>query len=487
MTLERIRNSRLGRRYIGDHAFYALVLGLLVPIVIQNIISNFVSLLDNIMVGAVSTEEMNGVSISNQLIFVFNLCVFGGMSGATIFAAQFYGAKNEDGVRDSFRYTILLAVGLSAIAIAVLAGFSRPLIGYYINDVEAVGGAEDTLKAGMGYVRIMLFGLFPFAMSQAYAGTLRVTGETKLPMAASVTSVLVNLVGNYILIFGHLGAPALGACGAAVATVISRYVEMLIIVVVAHRRNRRDGTYGFLSHAYSHFHIPGWLAKRITVKGMPLLVNELLWSVAVALLAQLYSLRGLNVVAANTITSTITNLFNVFFLSMGTAASVLVGRKLGERNDESSRACARQIIAFDIVICVVVAAVMFAVAPLLPQIYRKATVDARRLAVAMIRICACSAPLSAFANCSYFILRSGGRTGITFLFDSGYSWIIQIPLVYSLVHFTDLGILYVFGACHAAELIKDIFGYILMKKGVWIRNIVSEPEPEVAYEKAEAE
>ena len=297
----------------------------------------------------------------------------------------------------------------------------------------------------------------------------------------------MNLVGNYILIFGHLGAPALGARGAAVATVISRYVEMLIIVVVAHRRNRRDGTYGFLSHAYSHFHIPGWLAKRITVKGMPLLVNELLWSVAVALLAQLYSLRGLNVVAANTITSTITNLFNVFFLSMGTAASVLVGRKLGERNDESSRACARQIIAFDIVICVVVAAVMFAVAPLLPQIYRKATVDARRLAVAMIRICACSAPLSAFANCSYFILRSGGRTGITFLFDSGYSWIIQIPLVYSLVHFTDLGILYVFGACHAAELIKDIFGYILMKKGVWIRNIVSEPEPEVAYEKAEAE
>lgn len=487
MTLERIRSSRLGRRYIGDRAFYAVVLGLLVPIVIQNTISNFVSLLDNIMVGAVGTEEMNGVSISNQLIFVFNLCLFGGMSGATIFAAQFYGAKNDSGVRDSFRYTIILAVVLSTIAIAVLAGFSRQLIGYYINDVEDVGGAEETLRAGMDYVRVMLFGLPPFAISQAYAGTLRVTGETKLPMAASIISVLVNLVGNYILIFGHLGAPALGASGAAIATVISRYVEMLVIVVVAHRRNRKNGEYGFLTGAYSHFKIPARLAKNITVKGMPLLVNELLWSSAVAFQTQLYSLRGLNVVAANTITSTITNLFTVFFLSMGTAASVLVGRKLGERDNEASRACARQVIAFDIGICLLVAVVMFAVAPVLPRIYTEAKPEAQRLAVYMIRICACTAPLQAFANCSYYILRSGGRTGITFLFDCGYSWIVQIPVVYSLIHFTDLGILYVFGACHAAEIIKDIAGYILMKKGVWIRNIVSEPEPEVAYEKAEAE
>ena len=479
-TFKRFSGSRFGRRYIGDRAFYMAVLGLIVPVVIQNSISNFVSLLDNIMVGAASTEQMNGVSIGNQLIFVFNLCIFGGMSGATIFAAQYYGAKDEEGVRNTFRYSLWIAAIISLLAIIVLGVFRTPLISLYINDVESTGGAEETLSAGIDYVTVMLLGLIPFAVSQAYAGILRVSGETRLPMTASVVSVLTNLCLNYVLIFGHFGFPAMKARGAAIATVISRYVEMLIIVIVTHARIKRSKRYPFLWGAYATLRIPAKLTKRITVRGFPLLVNETLWSTGMATLTRLYSLRGLNAVAANTINSTLINLFNVFFLSIGTAASVLVGRALGSSEPEDAREKARKIIFFELLVSLLVGGVLYAVAPALPRLYTEANADVRAIAVGMIRVSACTMPLLGFAHCAYFILRSGGRTGITFLFDSFYTWIVPIPIVYALIHFTDWGIVAVFAAYNASEIIKDVIGYVLLKKGVWIRNIVSASNREAA-------
>ena len=472
-ALLRFSDSRFGRRYIGDRAFYAAVLGLIIPVVVQNSISNFVSLLDNIMVGTSSTEQMNGVSIGNQLIFVFNLCIFGGMSGATIFAAQYYGAKDEEGVRNSFRYSLWIAAVISLLAILVLGVFKTELISLYINDVESTGGAEETLRAGLDYVTVMLFGLVPFAVSQAYAGILRVSGETRLPMAASITGVLVNLCLNYVLIFGHFGFPPMKARGAAIATVISRYVEMLIIVIITHARIRWKNRYPFLRGAYQTLRIPAKLAKKISVRGLPLLANETLWSTGMATLTRLYSLRGLNAVAANTINSTLTNLFNVFFLSMGTAASVLVGCALGANDARDAKDKTRKIIFFELLISVSVGVILFLVAPALPRLYKEANADVRAIAVGMIRVCACTMPLLGFAHCAYFILRSGGRTGITFLFDSAYTWVVPIPIVFLLIHFTSLDIVAVFAANNASEIIKDVIGYVLLKKGVWIRNIVS--------------
>ena len=483
--LRGIADSRFGRRYLGNREFYRVVLALVVPIVIQNTITNFVSLLDNIMVGAVSTEQMSGVSIANQLVFVYNLCIFGGMSVSSIFAAQYYGAKDEQGIRYSFRYAMYVALVVGAAAIFVLGFFRGGLISRFINDVEATGGADETFQAADGYVLVMIFGLLPFAVSQAYAGILRVVGESKLPMIASVTSVLVNLLFNYLLIFGKCGFPAMQAKGAAVATVISRYVEMLIIVLVSHRRLRRAGMYGFLRGAYRSLRIPGALLRQIFAKGLPLLANEALWSSGMTCLNQQYSLRGLNVVAALTVTTTITNLFNTFYLSMGTAASVMVGRALGAGDEEESRACARKIIFFDLLLCLAIELIMFVSAPALPRIYLETGDAVRGIARDMIRVYALAAPLIGFANCAYFILRAGGRTGITFLFDCGFTWVVPLPVVAALVHFTDLGIIPIYAVYHATDFVKDVLGYILLKKGIWIQNIVSALKQESENETAE--
>ena len=289
----------------------------------------------------------------------------------------------------------------------------------------------------------------------------------------------MNLVLNAVLIFGLLGFTPMKAKGAAVATVISRYVEMLIIVIMSHTREKKypsNPAYRFLEGAYKNFSIPMQLVEKITVKGLPLLLNEAAWSMGMAMLAQLYSRLGTDVVAAQTITSTIANLFNVFFISMGTAASVMVGQPLGMSDFEGAKRNVRRIMFFQMCICFTIGTIMFFVSPLLPYCFKEADAAIREIATGMLCVTACAMPVNGFAHCSYFILRSGGRTIITFLFDSAYTWLIPIPLVYALVTYTPLPILAVFILCHVADLIKVALGAILLKKGVWIRNIVAASE-----------
>ena len=219
------------KKYIGDKHFYRMVLVVVVPIMIQNGITNFVSLLDNIMVGQVGTEQMSGVAIANQLIFVFNLCIFGAVSGAGIFGAQFYGSGDHEGVRDTLRFKLVTSLALFLIAALVFTGAGEQLIRLYLNGEGECVDAEKTLAYGMAYLKIMIPGLLPFVLVQSYAGTLRETGEAMLPMKAGIISVMVNLLLNYLLIFGKFGCPKMGAEGAAVATVVARFAEMAIVVV----------------------------------------------------------------------------------------------------------------------------------------------------------------------------------------------------------------------------------------------------------------
>ena len=299
---------RARQTLIGDKAFYKAVLAIIIPVIIQNGISNFVNLLDNLMVGALGNEEMSGVAIANQLVFVFNLCVFGGLSGAGIFGAQFYGAGDIEGLRNTFRIKLMQSAALLAVTFIVLLGFSRPLISLFLRGDGDAAMAEKMLGFGHEYLMVILIGLPAFAISTSYAGTLREMGETRLPMIASVSAVATNAVFNYLLIFGRLGFPRMGVVGAAVATVLSRYVELAIIVITTHRRKER---YTFIQGAYSTFRVPGPLFKAVIKMGSPLLFNEALWSIGMSTLTAIYSLCGLTVVSALSINSTISNLFNV--------------------------------------------------------------------------------------------------------------------------------------------------------------------------------
>jgi len=457
-------------KFIGDRAFYKMLLTIAVPIMLQNGLTNLVSLLDNIMVGAVGTEQMSGVSIVNQLLFVFNLCIFGGLGGAGIFTAQFFGKKDTQGVQHTFRFKMMLALSLMAAALAVFVFFSEPLIALYLHEGSETGDIAATAAYGAKYMKVMLWGLLPFAVQQAYGSTLRETGETMLPMKAGIVAIFVNLVLNYVLIFGHFGAPALGVEGAALATVISRYVECFIIVSWTHRHTIRAS---FIVDAYKSMHVPGKLVVDIFRRGMPLLVNEALWSAGIALRVQSFSTRGLAMVAALNISSTISNLFNVVWMALGVAVSIVIGQQLGANEFEKAKQSVWRIMAFSVASAVAMGLLMCVLSPLFPAIYNT-TDEVRAMAAGLIRIVGITGVLHAFNHTAYFTLRSGGKTWITFLFDGGYLWVVTIPLVRLLAIHTALPVLLVYFLCEFVDVIKVTMGLILIKKGVWINNIVAD-------------
>lgn len=457
------------RRLIGTRAFYAMLFAVVVPIIVQNAISNFVNLLDNLMVGRIGTEQMSGVAIANQLFFVFNLAIFGAVSGAGIFTAQYHGAGNVEGVRASFRYKLYACLALTAFAVALFLLCGTDLVSYYLHDNSDPQRVARTLNYALDYLGIMLVGLVPFAVAQCYSDTLRETGETALPMYASIAAVLVNLVFNYLLIFGKFGFPLLGVKGAAIATVLSRYVELAVIAVFAHANPRK---YPFASTLYRKFSIPRGLVRDITLKGTPLLLNELLWATSMATLNQIYSLRGLDVVAATNISSTVYNLFSVAFLSMGSASAIIVGQALGANDTDTARDYGWKLMAFSVALSAVIGSILFAFSRAIPFLYNT-TLEVHDLATWLIRVNAFIMPFNALVNCAYFIIRSGGRTGITFLFDCAFAWVVNIPLAFCLARFTGMSIILIFLCVQLTDLIKCAIGLTLIRKGIWIHNIVA--------------
>lgn len=455
------------KKFIGNKDFYGMVLKIAIPIIIQMAITNFVGLLDNIMVGQVGTEQMTGVAVVNQLLFVFNICIFGGVSGAGIFGSQFYGIGNEDGLRYVLRFKMIICSVISVIAIALLILFPDFLINLFLTD-NGEGDVKATLMYGKQYLAVMLWGLVPFAIKEAYASSLKETEETVLPMKASTIAVFINLILNTLLIFGLFGFPKLGVVGAAIATVISRYVEFAIVIISCHRGKRT-----FFKGVYKSLYIPKWLIKQIIYKGAPLIVNETLWSAGIVAMNQCYSQRGLEVVAAINIASTIANLFNVVYLSMGSSISVIVGKELGAGRLKEAKSTATKMIAFSVMCCLVTGALMAAFSRSFANIYNTSD-SIKSLAVIFICICAVLTPVEALNNASYFTLRSGGKTFITFLFDSVFLWVISIPVATVLVKFTSWDIIPVYAFCQSLNLIKSVIGVILVKKGVWIQNVVAE-------------
>ncbi len=452
-------------KFIGDKHFYKSVLLIAVPIMIQNGISNFVNLLDNIMVGRLGTEQMSGVSIVNQLFFVYMLCMFGGLAGAGIFTAQYYGQKDDEGVRNTFRYKIWMALILTAIAVILFVTKGDSLIRMYL---QGEGNVEATFMYAKQYLSILIFSLPGFMIVQTYASTLRECGQTMVPMKASVIAVCVNLVFNYLLIYGKLGLPALGVTGAAIATILARYVEVAIVVGWTHS-HKKDNSY--IIGLYRTLRVPLFLVKRIFIKGTPLLINECLWSAGTAMLLQCYSIRGLDVVAGMNISSTISNLFNVVFFALGDSVAIVVGQLLGAGKMKEAREKDTKLIAFSVMCCVGIAIVMLFVAPFFPQLYNTSA-GSKELAKNLIYLTALFMPQAAFLHAAYFTLRSGGKTIITFFFDSVFMWVISVPVAFVLSRYTGMSVILIYAFVNIADWIKCIIGFILVKKGVWIQNIV---------------
>lgn len=460
--------TKFKNKYIGNKEFYKRYLYLALPMIVQNAITNLVSFLDNIMVGQLGTEQMSGVAIVNQLIFVYNLAIFGAVSAASIFGAQYYGKGNHKGHMYSFRFKLYASLLVTAIAILLFVTNGENLISLYLTDTAGDGATDVALQYGLQYLGIMMAGLIPFAINQSYATNIKETGQTMVPMIASFAAVGSNALLDYLLIFGIGPFPELGVTGAALATVMARYIEALIIIIWAHSHAAKNR---YLKGAYTGFGIPKDELKAILIKGFPLMINEVLWAAGMTAVTQCYSVRGLEVVAGLNIATTITNLFNIIYLQLGGCISIVVGQYLGAGELEKAKDADNKMIVFSVFCCVIVAAIMLVIGGFFPQIYNT-TDEIKALATSFIAVSAIIMPFCSFSHASYFTLRSGGKTMVTFLFDSVFTWVIVVPAAFVLAHFTGLGIVSVYFFVQATELIKVVIGYCMVRSNVWLVQMV---------------
>lgn len=469
MDLLKQKFTSLRHKYIGDKKFYKSTLKIAVPMMIQNGITNLVSLLDNVMVGRLGTEAMSGVSIVNQFIFIFNLLVFGSVAAAGIYIAQYYGLKDEKGLRFSFRYKFLITSLAAVLGVASILIFEEQLISLFLHESDSTGNLLLTMEYGKKYLSWIVIGLIPYAISQIYASTLRETGEVVVPMISCIVAVFTNFILNLLLIFGLLGFPSLGVEGAAIATVVSRFVELLILVVYAHRNVSR---FTYLRGAFSSFKIPQHLFTAISIKGIPLMMNECLWAIAMTTRNQCYSTRGLDVVAAQNISATVFNLFNVVYMSLGSAIAIIIGNLLGAGKVDEAKEKTRKLITFSVFTGCLISLVMMISSLIFPKIYNT-TDDVRSLASYMMIVSGLTMPFAAFANGAYFTLRSGGKVLTTILFDSVFMWTITIPVSLIFTYLTNINIFVLFVICQFVDTLKCVFGAFLLKRGKWANVLVS--------------
>ncbi len=439
-----------------------------VPIMIQQGLSQFVSLLDNLMVGRLSTEAMSGVSIVNQFMFIFFLLVFGGLAAAGIFTTQYHGNGDKKGEMHTFRFKLVMALLVSLLGIVVFLSFDDELISLFLHESDSTGDLALTMTYAKQYMQITLCGMIPYAFAQTYALTLRETEQAIVPMVSGIVAILTNFILNLLLIFGLCGLPALGVAGAAIATLVSRIVELVILVAWSHTHKEKCA---FLQGAYRSIYIPKILISRIILRGLPLMLNEFLWSLGMIMRNQCCSTRGLDAVAALNMSVTLTDFFNVVYIALGNAIAIIVGNLLGAGRIEEARDTDRKMIVFSVLCSTAAALVLAAVSPVYPLLYDTSD-SVRSLATFMLIVSAVMTPFHAYSHAAFFTLRSGGKVFITFLFDSGFMWCVTMVLSFILAYATPISIYPLFLFCHGIESLKVIFGYFFLRSGSWAQRLV---------------
>ncbi len=451
------------KQWLGDAAFYQRLFALSVPLVLQQLITASIQIVDNVMVGQLGETAIGAVGVVNQLFFVVIISSFGVMSGSTIYMAQYFGAKNKDKLQQTFHFTILAALAVGVVAFVLFSVADDVLIGIFTQSVETTALAKD-------YISIIRFGLFAFAVSIAISSSLRVVGITKPILWISIITIVLNTVFNAILIFGLFGVPALGVVGAAIATLIARVIEALLSLWYLMKRQTI-----FKLDLRKLLQIELSVAKAVVIIGLPLLLNEFFWSMGQTTFLYAYSTRGDSALAAMNVTNTISQITFVMFQAIGTAAAVFVGNKLGENSLEEAELNAKRLIFIATVLAVIVGVIQFGLSFFVLDLYSVSEVT-RQSAEFNIRVNSLFVPLYTMNVTIFFIIRSGGDTLSTFLMDSGFMWVVAVPVALALAFFTTLPITIMFLLIQGTEFLKVAFAFNRFFQRRWIKNLANTPD-----------
>ncbi len=450
---------------------YRRIFAIAAPIILQNSISSCASLVDNLMVGSLGSEVIGGISIAGQILNVYTFLILGLAAGAGVFGAQFHGANDTAGVQHCFRLRLLLTEGITLLAIPLLWFGAPLLIRPFLTAQSDPVVWEQTMTHAREYLLLMLAGLPFFALTQCYAATLREGGDVRLPMIASIAGVAVNVLFNYLLIYGIGPFPALGVRGAALATALSRLVEIGILIYGTHRRR---AYYAFAKHLYRFTPTPAALVKNILIKSAPLALNQLMFSLGETLLNRYYSTTSEDAMVAMNVACTYWNFFATVFISFGSVIGILVGHELGCRAFDKATQSFYTLRRLTLLVAAATALLYAAAALPLPDWYAITPLQQQSVRILMWIQAICM-PLVGYAQAAFSALRAGGMTGTTMMIDVGAIWLVKLPIAIVLSSM-GLPLITVYAGVQITELVKVLFGGITIRSGRWLHCVIADKE-----------
>ncbi len=418
------------------------------------------------MVGQLGTTSISAVGFANQIFFVTSIVIFGIASGGSIFISQFWGKKDLSGLHRTLGIMTSAAFIVSIFFFCAATFAPEICLKIYTKDPQVI-------EIGKEYLRIVAPSYLFFGISFAFSQALRSTEHVKLPMIATAASVLVNTVFNFILIFGvSINGLAIikpmGILGAALATVIARIVELLVLFIVAYAKKYEIAVSPKLWFKYQNGFIPRYL--RIA---LPVLLNEALWGSGTSLQNSIFGHAGTDIAASFNITSTISNLVWTFFIGCGNAAAIIIGKKIGEQNHDEARNLAKRLVRFMAFSAAGLGLLLIPLSFILKYLF-KVESEVIHMSQVLLYINCLLYPLYAMNMCLVVgVCRSGGDTLYCMIMDVGFMWAIALPLGFCAVRFWHLPYWGIFLCIHAEDIFKTTMGLIRLKSGKWLHDVTS--------------
>jgi putative MATE family efflux protein len=448
----------------GPPAFYRSALAIVVPVMLQTLITGLVSLVDNFMVSALGDARMAGVNVANQLNFIYlvvvnTVCVAGG-----IYLSQHRGAGDKEGMRQAFRFKLILATGISAIYLLVTLVFAEPLILLMLGGNKEGG---EIVAQGARYLRLVSASFIPFGITAAVSTSFRDTGVTKVPLVVSVCAALTNTFFNWVLIYGNLGAPRLEVAGAAAATVLARAVEVGIFLLMVRRRSP-----DFAFPPSRLFALNFRLFKEILSKSGIMLFSETAWVLSETIITALYNGRGgAETVAGMAAGWTIANIIFLVFPAIHASTNVIVGATLGAGKLEEGKQKARWIMSGAMILGFFAGIAAAAGTLVIPFVFGNLSGSARMVTRGLVFVIGAYMPVWCLLNSQFAVSRAGGDTLMGVWVDVGVSYILFIPAAVLLALYTSLGPVALFGLAKLFDLPKALVAAWWLRKEKWVRNL----------------
>ena len=450
---------------VKDKNFYKVLFSITLPIAAQNFITFTVSLADSLMLGKVGEVALSGANLANQLFFILMIVTFGITSAAMVFASQYWGKDDIYSMKRVITIMLRLAAVISIIASAFAICIPETVMSWYSKDPEVIA-------AGASYLRILGWAYPFYSITNAMASVLRSAHIVKISIVIYLSSLIVNVSLNWILIFGNLGAPEMGIEGAAIATSCARVVEFIILLIYLTFFEKK------IHYTFKDLFVPVKSYLNAFLKtGAPVVLNEAIWSIGTSVLSMIIGHISTEFVSANSIANIIWQCVWVVVSGMGNATSVVIGNAIGRgESKELVLNKAKTIVLLSFVMGLISAALLMIIRGPVINFY-EVSEQTKALAYDLI---VSYAIIIIFQSMSVQyvvgIFRGGGDTKTAMLVDIVFLWIIAIPLgaITGLVLGWAPPLVYIM--LRSDEFFKNIMSFLRLRSGKWIMDITVHSE-----------